>query len=213
MDIISEFDDIYTEDGVELSNQWITEAQEGATKKNIFQRLWELIKKFFSWIAKKLTQLWKWLVSKFKKKSKTADQCVVEVIGIETFEKGKNNRSSKKNKNAAKDDKVIDATVKEVPKHESADTDKTIKDISKNILVQFNDDNTFSIYYKITSEYDGSHDWLIKAKPLGNKNIPGPGRLTNDIALLGLITFGALTYHEGTKRSFSNFVESWQNRR
>ena len=106
LDVISEFEDIYTEDGIVLADQWITEAQEGANKKNIFQKLWDLIKKFFSWIAKKLSQLWKWLVSKFKKKSKTADQCVMEVIGEEPLKKPAKKRSPAK-KNAPEQQPVV----------------------------------------------------------------------------------------------------------
>ena len=57
----------------------ITEAKNGTTKKNIFQKIWEVIKKVFKWIADQFKKFINWIKNIFKKENtKSADQILEE---------------------------------------------------------------------------------------------------------------------------------------
>lgn len=72
----------FKEDGQRFCEDTLREATEGATKKNVFQKLWEAIKKFWKWICKKFSQMTNFLRAKLgrNKKTKTADQIAEEVL-------------------------------------------------------------------------------------------------------------------------------------
>lgn len=75
--------ELFSGDGNAFLEGAITEATSGTNKGNIFQRLWNFIKKIFKWIRDHLRKAWNWIKGLFKKKTKTADQILVDTgIGI-----------------------------------------------------------------------------------------------------------------------------------
>jgi hypothetical protein len=89
LDPLKDFDSFeYSyEDGNKFLTEAYTEATTGTTKKNIFQKLWDFIKKMFKWIAKAFSRMVNWIKSLFSrnKTKKTVDQVVEEVFGNKPF--------------------------------------------------------------------------------------------------------------------------------
>lgn len=76
------------------ASEYIKEAQTDTTKKNIFQRLWEMIKKICSAIAKALRNFGRWLKSKFRP-TKSANACVSSIESINIKPNKANKEESK----------------------------------------------------------------------------------------------------------------------
>lgn len=66
----------------------ITEASTGTTKKNILQKLWNLLMRFFNWIKQGLQILASFIKKVFSRKVKSADQCITSV-GLTPIERSK----------------------------------------------------------------------------------------------------------------------------
>ena len=68
--------ELYSESDENYIREALSEASEGTTKQNIFQKLWNLIKKAFAWIASKLSQLFNFFRNLGKKKQVPIDNIV-----------------------------------------------------------------------------------------------------------------------------------------
>jgi hypothetical protein len=74
-------EELFQEDGNEVLIEYLKEAANGATKKNIFQKIWEFIKKVFKWIGQKLAQFAKFIKNLFTRKTKPINE-ICEELGI-----------------------------------------------------------------------------------------------------------------------------------
>jgi len=82
------------EDNILIAN-YIKEASTDVSKKNIFQKIWNLIKRLFSFIVKTISRIFKFIISFFKSgKKKTANQCAEEA-NIKPMEMSKSNIQKK----------------------------------------------------------------------------------------------------------------------
>ena len=208
LNILEEYEDLYVEDGEALANQWITEAQEGISKKNIFQRLWDLIKRFFSWIGRALARLFKWITSRFKKNTKTADQVMSDIMGDDLFFKipslhiqrvnaPKAKAAPQRDYAVMKDDEFKADKVDKKNNNASEDEEKVnfkgdIKDITKNLLLKFNGKNGFTIQFDISS-FGNYH---IKGSGYNDGHIPSPEKLTTNGTIIGIVLFGKFFYDQ-----------------
>ena len=68
--------ELYSESDENYIREALSEASERTTKQNIFQKLWNLIKKAFAWIASKLSQLFNFFRNLGKKKQVPIDNIV-----------------------------------------------------------------------------------------------------------------------------------------
>lgn len=76
-------DSLFSESGELFLEEALKEATSGTTKKNVFIRLWEFIKKCFTWLAKQWSRFINWAKRTFfnKPNAKTADQIISETLG------------------------------------------------------------------------------------------------------------------------------------
>ena len=79
LDPLAGYDDFVFENAEVI--QYITEASEGATKKNILQKLWDLIKKLINILKKGLAKMINFIKRLVSRKNKTADQIIQEALG------------------------------------------------------------------------------------------------------------------------------------
>lgn len=80
LDPLAGYSGFVYEDATSEVLSYIKEASEGTTKKNIFQKLWALIKKLIDLIMRGLSKLFDWLKTLFTRKAKTADQISAETL-------------------------------------------------------------------------------------------------------------------------------------
>lgn len=74
-------------EGTDEWHEIYSEATTGTTKSNIFQKLWNFIKKALRWLAKKAMSIYKFIKSLFtgKRNLKTADQIMEEISSSGSF--------------------------------------------------------------------------------------------------------------------------------
>lgn len=71
----------YFEDGNQASNKVISDMKSTpTTKRNVFQKIWDGIKKIMAWVAKQWGRFTDWIKGLFKKKTKSVDQIIEETI-------------------------------------------------------------------------------------------------------------------------------------
>jgi hypothetical protein len=93
--------DLYTEADEIYLREMITEAADGTKKKNIFQKLWDLIKKAVKWIANKLAKVINFIKGLFKKKQEPIDD-IVASVGIQPNPAAAQNNGNNNDQKTAK---------------------------------------------------------------------------------------------------------------
>ena len=107
LDPIGQFDDVLLESGTDDIWDYINEAREGATKKNIIQKLWGLIKKAAAWIWKKLQQLWKFVKGLFSRKQTSINDVLEDATISANISVSNNTAKSNNTATGSKENDVI----------------------------------------------------------------------------------------------------------
>ena len=148
-------------EGVQFLENVITEASQAVSKKNVFKRLWELIKKLFGWLSLQWTKFINFCKTKILRQNmKTVDQLAIE-MNIPRHEVDKNFANNMRIK---------------IPSHDNSEVkiDEEIELVCKPVLVEFMDNkkikfnfiwNAVKMGYKMHGKIKGHKDTPMTMGP------------------------------------------------
>lgn len=180
---LTDLHDAYVRESELIDYQFAEFIQEGKVWEKIkggIKQVWEWIKQFFGWLGKMIMKFIRFIGGLFKKKTKSADQCVEEALGEGTVQEGAVVDIGKKAFEVVKSGtkkvvKIIGNRTSDIP-------EDTIELITKSIRVKVMQDNSSLTIHKMdsfgTKDITKSYDTNGRGKglPKGRKDAENPNQ-------------------------------------